>query len=125
MLEGLGYSSLKGALMSRAPREIYRLIEALGGNGESVYGLCHLGDYEATLFSAHSQNLAFGKSIVTGTEYKKLAEGYYTVKALIDISRQKGVELPICEAIYGVLYENKDATSSVIKLFDRSLKNEF
>ena len=42
MLEGLGYSSLKGALMSRAPREIYRLIEALGGNGESVYGLCHL-----------------------------------------------------------------------------------
>ena len=51
MLDGLGLSSLKGALMSRGTREIARLIKALGGNELSAYGLCHLGDYEATVFS--------------------------------------------------------------------------
>jgi len=51
MLDGLNLSSLKGALMSRATREIARLIAALGGNELSAYGLCHLGDYEATVFS--------------------------------------------------------------------------
>ena len=45
MLDGLGLSSLKGALMSRGTREIARLIKALGGNELSAYGLCHLGDY--------------------------------------------------------------------------------
>ena len=51
MLDGLGLSTLKGALMARGTREIARLIDALGGNELSAYGLCHLGDYEATLFS--------------------------------------------------------------------------
>ena len=50
VLDGIGRSSLKGALMSRGTREIARLIEACGGNGISAYGLCHLGDYEATVF---------------------------------------------------------------------------
>ena len=47
MLDGLGLSTLKGALMSRGTREIARLIKAMGGNELSAYGLCHLGDYEA------------------------------------------------------------------------------
>lgn len=42
-------STLKGALMSRGTREIARLIKAMGGNENSAYGLCHLGDYEATV----------------------------------------------------------------------------
>ena len=50
-LDGLGLSTLKGALMSRGTREIARLIKAMGGNELSAYGLCHLGDYEATVFS--------------------------------------------------------------------------
>ena len=50
MLDGLGLSTLKGALMARGTREIARLIDALGGNELSAYGLCHLGVYEATLF---------------------------------------------------------------------------
>lgn len=50
MLDGMHLSSLKGALMSRGTREIARLIKAMGGNELSAYGLCHLGDYEATLF---------------------------------------------------------------------------
>ena len=50
-IDGLGYSSLKGALMARGTREISRLIKAMGGNELTAYGLTHLGDYEATLFS--------------------------------------------------------------------------
>jgi glycerol-3-phosphate dehydrogenase (NAD(P)+) len=50
-LDGLNYSSLKGALMARGAREIARLIKAMGGNEVTAYGLSHLGDYEPTLFS--------------------------------------------------------------------------
>ncbi|MBN1433226.1 hypothetical protein JW921_00595, partial [Candidatus Fermentibacterales bacterium] len=56
ILDGLGLSSLKGPLMARAPQEVARLVSALGGDWRSVYGLSHLGDYEATLFSRHSRN---------------------------------------------------------------------
>ena len=54
VLDGCGYVSLKGALMSRGAREVARLIKAMGGNELSAYGLAHLGDYEATLFSEYS-----------------------------------------------------------------------
>ena len=125
MLEGLDLSSLKGALMSRGTSEIARLIVAMGGNAATVYGLCHLGDYEATLFSEHSRNLSFGKSIVLGERYSQLAEGYYTVKAIRKLGKNYGVELPICEAVYQVLYEEKNPKIILKNLFDRSLKNEF
>ncbi len=125
MLEGLDRASLKGALMSRGPNEIAKLIVAMGGNLETVYGLCHLGDYEATLFSKHSQNLSFGRSVVLGEEYHKLAEGYYTVKALHNLGKSYGVELPICEAVYKVLHENAEPAETLKRLFARSLRNEF
>ena len=125
MLEGAGKSSLKGALMARGTKEISDLIVAMGGKASSAYGLCHLGDYEATLFSAHSQNLAFGKSVVQGTAYHKLAEGFYTVKALCNLGKAYGVELPICQAIYQVLYENERPENILQMLFTRSLKSEF
>lgn len=125
VLDGLDMSSLKGALMARGTREIGRLIAAMGGDESSAYGLCHLGDYEATLFSKHSQNRAFGESLVLKNDYKKLAEGYYTVKALRNLGKSYGVELPICEAVYAVLYEGADIKEAFGKLFQRSLKNEF
>ena len=58
-------------------------------------------------------------------EYGKLAEGYYTVKALRNLGKNYGVELPICEAVYLVLYEDVDIKEVFGKLFQRSLKNEF
>lgn len=125
MLDGFDMSSLKGALMARATREIGRLIAAMGGDESSAYGLCHLGDYEATLFSKHSQNRAFGENFVLGKGYTKLAEGYYTVKAIRNLGKSYGVELPICEAVYGILYEEKDIKESFNRLFQRSLKYEF
>ena len=125
ILDGLDMSSLKGALMARGTREIGRLIAAMGGDETSAYGLCHLGDYEATLFSKHSQNRMYGESFAQKKPYGKLAEGYYTVKALRNLGKNYGVELPICEAVYSVLYENVDIKESFGKLFQRSLKNEF
>ena len=125
MLEGLDLASLKGALMSRGTNEIARLIVAMGGKAGTVYGLCHLGDYEATLFSEHSHNLAFGKAIVLKNNYDKLAEGYYTVRALHNLGKAYGVELPICDAVYQILYEEASPRTVLEKLFSRSLRNEF
>lgn len=125
MLDGLGLSSLKGALMSRGTREISRLIEAAGGNAISAYGLCHLGDYEATVFSKHSHNRMFGETFVRGEGYDSLAEGYYTAEALLAMSRKHQVDLPICQAVYDVLFQGKDPRISLDHLFIRSLKEEF
>lgn len=125
MLDGLQLSSLKGALMSRGTREISRLMEALGGNVLSAYGLCHLGDYEATVFSSFSHNRMFGETFVKGESYGDLAEGYYTVAAIMKISDRLGVELPICRAVYDVLYQGKDPKETLDTLFVRSLKEEF
>ncbi len=125
MLDGLGLSTLKGALMSRGTREISRLIDAMGGNPFSAYGLCHLGDYEATVFSPYSHNRSFGERFVKGEEYHELAEGYYTVRALHRLAAELDVELPICEAVYAILYEGKDVRDELGMLFHRSIKNEF
>ena len=125
MLDGIGYSSLKGALMARGAREIARLIRAMGGNELSAYGLCHLGDYEATLFSAHSHNRQFGESFVKGEQFDHLAEGAPTVKALVKLGETYGVDLPICKTIYSMLYENCSAQEALPRLFQRTVKGEF
>ena len=117
ILDGLEQSTLKGALMSRGTREIARLISAMGGNELSAYGLCHLGDYEATVFSKFSHNRQFGESVVRKEEYTLLAEGYYTVKALVELAEQYSVELPICQTVYNVLYNGVEASVAISELF--------
>lgn len=125
MLDGLGYTSLKGALMARGTREISRLVGAMGGNSITIYGLSHLGDYEATLFSEHSHNRKFGEEFVKNKKFNKLAEGVSTIKALIELSKQYDIELPICNALYRVIFENADVSGTLINLFLRPLKFEF
>lgn len=125
MLDGYRLSSLKGALMSRGTREISRLIKAMGGNELSAYGLCHLGDYEATVFSKYSHNRMFGERFILGEQYEHLAEGYYTVKALMTLSEKYNVELPICKAVYDILYLNKEPKEIMSSLFSREKKTEF
>ncbi len=125
MLDGFGLSSLKGALMARGTREIARLIRSLGGSELSAYGLCHLGDYEATVFSPYSHNRRFGEAFVKGEAYDELAEGYYTAAALMGLSQRKEVELPICRAVYQVLYEQAEPRETLDGLFLRSIKREF
>lgn len=125
MLDGLNYTSLKGALMARGTREISRLIKALGGNEMSAYGLCHLGDYEATLFSPWSHNRKYGENYVKGVDFDKLAEGVMTSKALYKLGVEYDVELPIVESIYNVLFNGVDVKEAIGKLFLRSVKKEF
>lgn len=125
MLDGLGYSSLKGALMSRATREISRLICAMGGNEISAYGLCHLGDYEATLFSKFSNNRQFGENFVLGKKYDKLAEGVFTAKAIMKLASEYDVEIPICAAVNDVVNRGQDPKTKLSDLFLRKIKQEF
>lgn len=125
MLDGLELTALKGALMARAPREVARLICALGGREQSAYGLAHLGDYEATLFSLHSHNRRFGEDFVRGRRFAKLAEGVSTTEALCALGAAKGVEMPICEGIHRVLREGGDAREELDRLISRPIKQEF
>lgn len=125
ILDGLGLTTLKGALMTRATREYSRLVEAMGGNVLSVYGLCHLGDYEATVFSPYSNNRRFGENFAKGESFYKLAEGCHTVKALKQLGRQYDVDLPITNAIDDILYHHTDPKTTLEQLFTRSQKKEF
>lgn len=124
MLDGLNCTSLKGALMARGTAELSRLVEALGGDKMTVYGLSHLGDYEATLFSKHSRNRLFGEDFVKQKKFNKLAEGVETVAALMELSKKTGVELPISRAVYKIIYENGDPEEQLMYLFMRSTKVE-
>lgn len=125
ILDGLNWYGLKGALMARAPIEVGRLIKFKGGNPESVYGLAHLGDYEATLFSRNSHNRMFGELFAKGEPYTKLAEGVATLKAVKAIADKEQIDMPICQALYKVIFEKADIQSTIRSLFDRSLKKEF
>ena len=111
--------------MSRGTREIGRLIKALGGNEISAYGLCHLGDYEATLFSPWSHNRRYGEEFAKGNKFDKLAEGVMTSKALKKLGDMYDVELPIVTAVYNVLFEGTDIMGEINKMFSRNVKSEF
>lgn len=125
ILDGMKYDSLKGALMSRGTREVARLIKAMGGNEISAYGLAHLGDYQATLFSCHSNNRKFGELLVSGKHYDKLAEGVATSHAMVKLGQKYGVELPICRAVYDSVTAQTIPQKAISELFLRSIKKEF
>lgn len=125
ILDGLEWYGLKGALMARAPVEVGRLIKHFGGNPMTAYGLSHLGDYEATLFSKHSHNRMFGEMFAKGENFGKLAEGYYTLKAVKQISDKENISMPICQSLYKAIYENADIKQTIRLMFDRDLKAEF
>lgn len=125
ILDGFSLSTLKGPLMARGPREISRLVELMGGDVMSVYGLSHIGDYEATLFSPHSHNRAFGEAVARGEKYTYLAEGYSTTKALMVLAKKYNAELPITSALYDMLFCGADPHTTLGNLFLRSLKSEF
>ncbi len=134
VLDGSGYVSLKGPLMSRGANEVGRLIQAMGGKFNSAYGLAHLGDYETTLFSEYSHNRRYGEMMAHGARFEKLAEGVMTAKAMKKLGDRYGVDLPITNAVYEVCFESKVFESGggakhcmdiILKLFERSTKSEF
>ncbi len=125
MLDGMNMGGLKGALMARGPQEVARLVDACGGDWRSVYGLSHLGDYEATLFSRFSRNRAFGEALVRKEESQGLAEGVATSKALLELASVNGVELPITEMVRNIIDGRTDLQGAVGRLFLRPQKEEF
>ena len=125
LLDGMGYSSLKGALMARGAREISRLIKACGGNELSAYGLCHLGDYEATLFSKYSHNRMWGEAFAKGEKFDKLAEGVATSSALLSLANHVGVELPITKTVFDVIHGNITKGDAIKILLTRENVKEF
>ncbi len=130
-LDGCGYDALKGALMTRGAREVARLIKAMGGNELSAYGLAHLGDYEATLFSEFSHNRKYGEMLMKEEKFSKLAEGVPTAAAMKKLGERYGVELPITDAVYELCYTEgvesyrKLGDKLLSKLFARDTKSEF
>ena len=125
ILDGLEWYGLKGALMARAPVEVGRFIAAMGGDARTAYGLSHLGDYEATLFSKHSHNRTFGEKFARGEDFGKLAEGVSTLKAVKEMADEKGIDMPICQSLYRVVYEKADIKTTIRGMFERQLKQEF
>ncbi len=125
MLDGMHMSGLKGALMARAPQEVARLVKACGGDWRSVYGLSHLGDYEATLFSPFSRNRGYGEALVRGEELEGLAEGVPTSRAMLSLAGQYQVELPITSMVRHIIEKKIDLKTAIGHLFLRPQKEEF
>jgi len=125
MLDGLGLSSLKGALMARGAREVSRLIHAMGGLELTAYGLGHLGDYAATLFSPYSHNRAFGEAFVQGRQFDRLAEGVPTTAALVKLAKHYGVDMPVSTAVHRSITGELNPREALEMLFLRPLRSEF
>lgn len=131
MLDGCGYQALKGSLMTRGAREVARLIKAMGGNELSAYGLAHLGDYEATLFSEFSHNRMYGEMLMKGEKFAKLAEGVATSAAMKALGEKYGVDLPLTNAVYELCYGESElpyrerGERVLAKMFARDTKSEF
>jgi glycerol-3-phosphate dehydrogenase (NAD(P)+) len=131
ILDGCGYQALKGSLMTRGAREVARLMKAMGGNELSAYGLAHLGDYEATLFSEFSHNRKYGEMLVQGEKFAKLAEGVPTAAAMKALADKYNVDLPLTCAVYELCYAESEegyrerCEKMLSKLFARDTKSEF
>ena len=97
----------------------------MGGQEITIYGLCHLGDYEATLFSPYSHNRRYGECFIRGEDYGQLAEGAATVRSLCRLSRERDAELPICQAVESILSGRANGKEALGSLFLRSVKPEF
>ncbi len=124
VLDGMNLVTLKGALMARGSREVSRLIGKLGGNPLSAYGLCHLGDYETTLFSPHSHNRTWGENYVKGKKFELLAEGVHTARALSLLADKLGVDMPITSAVNTMILEKVPPRQIMEQLLERSLKED-
>ncbi|MCX7842702.1 MAG: NAD(P)H-dependent glycerol-3-phosphate dehydrogenase [Clostridia bacterium] len=130
--DGLGFGdNTKAALMTRGIAEISRLGVAMGAKIQTFAGLTGIGDLIVTCTSMHSRNRRAGILIGQGksmeeaiSEVKMVVEGVTTSKAAYELSREKGISMPITEEAYRVLFEGKNARQAVADLMMRSRKHE-
>ena len=125
----LGDNTL-AALITRGMNEMSHLGEALGGEKNTFAGLSGLGDLIVTCTSEHSRNNAFGKLVGRGISVPEAlkavgtVEGYFATEAAKKLADKHGIEMPIINECYKILYENTSAKESISNLMTRDKKSE-
>ena len=121
----------KALLMTRGLAEMARLGVALGGKQETFAGLAGVGDLIVTCCSMHSRNRRCGILIGKGVEPKEavkeigaVVEGYYAAVTARTLAQKVGIEMPIAQAAYEVLYEGRDVHAVVTELMSRAKRSE-
>jgi glycerol-3-phosphate dehydrogenase (NAD(P)+) len=127
----LGYNA-RAALLTRGLAEIERLGVSMGAQEHTFSGLSGLGDLILTCTGHLSRNYTVGKKLGQGmslpdilSQSKSVAEGVTTAESAYELSRKYGVQMPIIEQIYLVLYHGKSPRAAAYDLMSRSLKTEF
>ncbi|EHO52347.1 NAD(P)H-dependent glycerol-3-phosphate dehydrogenase [Lentilactobacillus kisonensis] len=131
-LYGLGYKdNAKAALMTRGLAEISRLGTSFGANPLTFIGLSGVGDIIVTATSRNSRNWRAGNELGEGKSLEEVVknmgmviEGIATTRAAYELSKQRGVEMPITTAIYHVLYDGADIKETINQLMTREGRSE-
>ena len=131
--DGIGYGdNAKAALITRGLAEIQRFGIALGAQAQTFMGLSGLGDLVVTCTSSHSRNRHLGEEIGRGRTLESIAqsmhmvaEGVHTTVAVRSLARERGIEMPITEAVYAILFDGKRPLDAVHELMTRSAKEEY
>ncbi|MBA4249446.1 MAG: hypothetical protein C0432_05340 [Candidatus Puniceispirillum sp.] len=117
------------ALLTRSLAEMKRLGVKLGAQESTFLGLSGVGDMILTCSSTQSRNMKFGlelskgKSVNDALKFSNgVVEGYKTCQRLFQLSQEYNVHMPIVNSIYGMLYENQDLKTAIIKITDLPLK---
>ena len=125
-----GYNA-KSALLARGLAEIARLGAAMGAKGETFFGITGVGDLATTCFHPMGRNRRCGEYLGSGMSLEEaqakiqgIVEGVATTRSVVQLARRKGVEMPITEAVHGVLFEGLDAGEAISRLMTRSPKRE-
>lgn len=132
MVDGLGYGdNTKAAIMTRGMHEITRLGKCLGGKESTFYGLTGMGDLIVTATSIHSRNrqagILLGKGLSLEEASKKVGmvvEGIPSTRAVYELSKNLGLDMPITNVIYGLLFEDLSPEKITDMLMDRERKEE-
>ncbi|NTW82279.1 MAG: NAD(P)H-dependent glycerol-3-phosphate dehydrogenase [Chlorobiaceae bacterium] len=130
--DGIGFGdNAKAAIITRGLAEISRLCTRLGGDPMTISGLSGIGDLVVTCLSRHSRNRYVGEEIGKGRtlddvicHMNMIAEGVLSSRAVFDLSRSLGVEMPITRAVYEMLFEKKPVEQAILDLMARDPKGE-
>ncbi len=130
--DGLGFgANAKGALITRGIVEMQRIGVCMGAKERTFWGLSGFGDLVTTAFSEESRNHILGKKVGQGmslaqasAEMIMVAEGAATAVAVNALAERHGIEMPICEVVYGILHRNESPAAALSNLMRRPLKCE-
>ena len=130
--DGLGLGdNAKAALVTRSLAEMVRLGTRLGGQRDTFHGLSGLGDLIVTCFSQHSRNRGVGERLGRGEKWADIeksmvmvAEGVPTARTAQAEARKHGVDTPLLDTVYAVLFENLSPRDGLLRLLARDTKSE-